>query len=56
MAENRELYERVAFDLAKFIVEKTQIQGKKITKDEILQTYLDSHHVITSQEMPSKES
>lgn len=56
MADVRELYERVALDLTKVVLEQTKIQGKKLTKDEVLQTYIDSYRVVLNQTMPSKDS
>ena len=56
MAENRELYERIALDLTKIILEETKMHGERRTKDEILQIYIDSYKVVQSQEMPSKDS
>ena len=55
MSDNRELYERVALDLTKVILEETKMHGEKRTKEEVLQTYIDSYRVVQSQEMPSKD-
>lgn len=56
MAENRELYERVALDLTKVILEETKMHGEKRTKEDILQTYIDCYRAVQSQELPSKDS
>lgn len=56
MADVREMYERIALDLTKIVLEETKIHGKKLTKEEVLQTYIDSYRVVQSQELPSKES
>lgn len=55
MAENKELYERVAFDLTKLIIEKTSSQVTRFTKDEILETFIDSYNVVVRQKMPESD-
>ncbi len=56
MADVRELYERVALDLTKVVLDQTKMHGKNVTKEEVLQTYIDSLKVVRTQEMPSKDS
>lgn len=56
MVDVRELYERVALDLTKVVLEETKIHGKKRTKEDILQTYIDCYRAVQSQELPSKDS
>lgn len=52
MAENRELYERVALDLTKIVIEQNNVAGNASTKEEVLQAYIDSYNVVMRQEMP----
>lgn len=44
--------ERIALDMAKYILENAQSDGNAPTKYEILQTYVECYQTITDVEVP----